>query len=150
MADTRTKSRAEIARENSERTEARQPFEKDSFLKSALKFVFNSCVNLIILFVLYQGFNSAFTFGYNIFNELPAEPTNKDVIVLDIPKDSSSKEVIKIVEDSGAIRDKYQFIIKTYLGSYYKKFQPGSYEVNKSMTDTEILDMITGVERTAM
>ena len=149
MAETKTKSRAEIARENSERTEASQPFEKDSFLKSALKFVFNSCVNLIILFVLYQGFNYAFTFGYNIFNELPADPTNETAVIVEIPQDSSSKEIINLVLDSGVVRDKYQFIIKTYLGSYYKKFQPGSYEVNRSMTDTEILDMITGVDRTA-
>ncbi len=109
----------------------------------ALRMVFGLLVNLMIIILLLEGFTYAFHFTYQIFDDTPYKAGDSSTVTVTVLADSSSSEVIDLVYDAGVIADKYVFMAKTYLEAYYKNFQPGSYDLSPSMTNTEILMILT-------
>ncbi len=109
-----------------------------------LKFVFGLLVNLIIVIIIVQGFTYSFAFGNAIFANEPKDVTDTIKTPVTILSDSSSMEVVEQIYDSGMVKDKYVFIVRTYVEGYYKQMMPGTYELSPSMSYTEILQTITG------
>ncbi len=117
---------------------------KTNPVMKGLKFVFGLLVNLIIVILIIQGFTFSFEFGNAIFADLPKNGADTSKVTVTILADSSSKEVIDQIYDSGVIDDKYVFMVRTYVEKYYKQMMPGTYELSPSMSTTEILQTITG------
>lgn len=117
---------------------------KKSNVYKGLRMVFGLIVNLAIIVFLIEGFSYAFGFTYRMFDDPPYKPGDTTTVSLTILEDSSSMDVVEQVYDSGVIADKYVFIAKTYLEGYYKTIKPGVYELSPSMTNSQILQTITG------
>jgi len=105
-------------------------------------------VALVILAVIcimkYAG--KAYDFGYRIFAEEPmsAEP-GRDITVV-VTNDDSQSDIYQMLEDKGIIRDHQLFNIQKKLSSYKGDIEPGSYDLNTSMTTDEILMVLVGTE----
>lgn len=117
---------------------------KKSNIGKLLRMVFGLIINLAILVFLIEGFSYAFSFTYRVFDDPPYKSGDTSTVTVTIPADSSSADVIELVYDSGAIEDKYVFMAKTYLEGYYKAMKPGVYELSPSMTNSQILQLLTG------
>ena len=63
-----------------------------------------------------------------------------------IPPDSSTMEIVDALVEEGFVEDKYVMLAKVYLTSYHGKMLPGTYMLSRSMTQTEILKIITGTK----
>lgn len=117
---------------------------KKSGIYTGLRIVLGLLVNLVIVIILIQGFTYAFNFAYKVFADTPYRPGVTDTVTVTVLADSSSKDIIEQVYDSGVIEDKYVFMVKTYLEGYYKKMKPNTYELSPSMTNSQILQLLTG------
>ncbi len=117
---------------------------KKNTIYTGLRIVFGLLVNLIIVIILIEGFSYAFHFTYRMFGDFPYRPGDTSTVTITILADSSSMDVIDQVYDSGVIEDKYVFMAKTYLEGYYKSMKPDTYELSPSMTNTQILQTLTG------
>lgn len=116
---------------------------KNTILK-LLHMVFELIVDLAILVFLIEGFSYAFGFTYRVFDDPPYKPGDTSTVTVTILADSSSADIIEQVYDSGVVEDKYVFMVKTYLEGYYKTMKPGVYELSPSMTNSQILQLLTG------
>lgn len=117
---------------------------KKSNAYKALQMIFGLIVNLAIIVFLIEGFSYAFGFTYRMFDDAPYKPGDTSTVSVTILADSSSKDIVEQVFESGVVEDKYVFMAKTYLEGYYKTMKPGTYELSPSMTNSQILQLITG------
>ncbi len=106
--------------------------------------LFSMIINLAIIVFLIEGFTYSFGFTYRMFNDAPKNAADKTTVTVSVLEDSSSRDIIDLVYDAGVVEDKYVFMAKTYLEGYYKKMKPGVYELSQSMTNTQILQTLTG------
>lgn len=101
-------------------------------------------VYIIIIFLIINICKSAFSFGYDVFNQEPmAEKYGKDVTV-EIPVGASAGEVGDILEENGLIKDGNLFILQEFLSNYHGKLQPGTYVLNTSQTPDEMIIIMGG------
>ncbi len=99
-------------------------------------------VILILMFLLWVG-RRGYEFGYRIFTETAAsEPPGKDVVVL-IRSDMSKRDVAKLLEEKGLVKDDLLFLAQ-YALTDYDKIEPGTYTMNTSMSVHEIAELMEG------
>lgn len=98
----------------------------------------------IICIMNYAG--KAYEFGYRIFAEEPmSEAPGRDISFV-VNSSDSQKEIIQMLEDKGIIRDAKIFTVQKKLSIYKDDIEPGSYTLNTSMTNEEILMSLCGDE----
>ncbi len=115
-------------------------------LKTALHYSLGLLVNIIILYLFIRVFSFAFNFSYDVFADSAKNPASMDYVVVEIPPDSSSKEIAEIIYDAGVIEDKYVMLAKIKVGGYGNKIKAGPYGLSSSMTYDEILNIICGYD----
>ncbi len=114
-------------------------------LKKSVGFTGGLLVNVIIVYLVIRVFAFSFDFTYSIFGDVAKDPTAKEYVVIDIPADSSVKEISQALEDGGVIDNKYAFMVKVKIKDYGAKIIPGKYGLSPSMTYQEILDVICNI-----
>jgi len=103
-------------------------------------------VTLVILaaFCIMNFAGKAYDFGYRIFAEEPmSEAPGRDITVTVTSGDSQS-EIIQMLEDKGLIRDHMIFTVQKRLSIYTDDIEPGTYVLNTSMTNEEMLAILVG------
>ncbi|MBP3507371.1 MAG: hypothetical protein J6K43_13340 [Lachnospiraceae bacterium] len=116
----------------------------DKTMKSALRIVLQTLINLIIILLLVQVFSYAYNFSYKIFTDSCMNPNSREEVRFEIKPDSSTMEIVEDLVDCGLVQDKYVMLAKVYLSSYHGKMMPGTYILSPSMTQEEIMKVITG------
>lgn len=96
---------------------------------------------LIITYVI-RGATAAYDYGFRVFAEEPMEVGEGRVISVSIGNSDSAREVGKMLQDKGLIRDANLFIIQELLSEHHGKIQPGIYDLSTSMTAQDILEVI--------
>lgn len=120
----------------------------DKGLKNALRITLNVLVNSVIILLLMQAFTFSFNFGYKVFADSCANANDTNKVSIQIPKESSSKEIVDILDEAGVIDDKNVMLIKMKISKYHGKLMPGTYMVSPSMTYEEILKTLSNVQET--
>ena len=93
---------------------------------------------LVILFMISLG-KKAYRFGYQLFAmETVTKPPGKDVAVT-VGEDITSKELSRMLEEKGLVKDKNVFQLQITLLGYKNKIKNGSYVLNTSQTAEEML-----------
>lgn len=110
--------------------------------KIVMKFVnisFSILVILLVVLGLVKLGTFFYDFGYRVFTEAPmsAEP-GKDVVV-QITADMSEREIGKLLEEKGLIRDSSLFLAQLKLSAYSGDLRPGVYTLNTSKTAKEMM-----------
>lgn len=115
-----------------------------SIFASAFKVVFA----IIIVMLVYKGSVTAYEYGQRVFNEPPVTVGSGRAVHVTIPKGSTAKEIGKELEKKGLIRDSGLFVVQEMLSEYKGKLQPGTYELNTSMTTEEMMKIMASKEET--
>ncbi len=105
--------------------------------------VFKVVLAIIIIMVVYKGSVTAYEYGQRVFNEPAVTTGNGRVIQVTIPEGSSAKEIGELLEKKGLIREGRLFLVQEMLSEYKDKLQPGTYELNTSMTTEEMMKIMS-------
>lgn len=118
----------------------------DKTIKSVIRMVFYMLVDVAIVLLVIQAFMFSYNFFYRVFTESCVNSSDLSEQQFVIPPDSSTMEIVEALVDEGFVADKYVMLAKVYLSSYHGKMLPGTYILSRSMTQTEILKVITGTQ----
>lgn len=112
------------------------------FNKALFGFIRIAFTVMMVLLVIYLGVNLCrvgYDFGYRVFTEPAIEDSPGRDILVQIKDDTSSKDIGRILEDKGLVRDGKLFYLQYKLSAYYGKISPNVYTLNTSMTPKEMI-----------
>jgi UPF0755 protein len=96
-------------------------------------------VLVVILIINFS--KQAYAFTYQLYGPDTYDKAPGRDIILQINKGESSMDIASKLQTNHAIENKYSFYFKTKLQNL--TIMPGTYEINSSMTYSEILAIIT-------
>lgn len=120
--------------------------EKNSISGAILQISLRTLVNVMLVFVLVEGFVGTYYFSYKLFGDYPYIATSHDVSTITISAGQTAKDVAFMLEQSGIVEDQYLFLAKAYLGKYNNRIQSGTYSLGPGMTMEEICRKICGIQ----
>lgn len=100
-------------------------------------------VAIVVIVVVYKGAVIAYDYGYRIFQEPPMMESPGIDIQVDITMGKSAREIGKVLEENGLIRDANLFYIQNMLSHYKDELKAGSYVLNTSMTMEEMMEIMS-------
>lgn len=112
--------------------------------KSSLSRSGNIILALAVILLGYLIVSKAYSFGYRLFAEEPMSlaPGIEKVVVVE--EGMSLRQVANMLEDGGVIRDATIFQVQNKLSHYSSSFEAGTYTLNTSMTNEEIMAVLSG------
>lgn len=99
---------------------------------------------IVIVMAIYSGALTAYDFGYRIFAEKPMSVTPGNEVEFVIEEGMGTAEVADMLEARGIIRDAMIFKIQNRLSHYSSGFLAGTYTLNTSMDNDEIMAILSG------
>lgn len=113
-------------------------------LLSVLMTLLKITAAVVIVLIVYKFSFSAYDFGYRIFVEEPVDSIGVRTASVTIVEGKTPKEIGKILEEKGLIRDGFLFIFQEMFSEYHDELQPGVYELNTGMTPFEMMQIMAG------
>ena len=101
-------------------------------------------VAVAVIILGYLIASKAYSFGYRLFAEKPMSlaPGIEKIVVIE--EGMSLRQVANLLEDGGVIRDASIFRVQNKLSHYSSSFEAGTYTLNTSMTNEEIMAVLSG------
>ncbi|MBR3040704.1 MAG: endolytic transglycosylase MltG [Lachnospiraceae bacterium] len=90
-------------------------------------------------FLLYKVALFAYDYGFRIFAEKPVDREPGIDVNVAIVEGKSVKEIGKLLEEKGLIRDGGLFVWQEKFSEYAGELKPGAYTLNTSMTPLEMM-----------
>lgn len=103
-------------------------------------------VNLILLFLLVQGFVAAYNFSYKLFIDIPYQTTSEQLVDVTIEEGNGVSDVAVLLEEKGVVENRYLFLARAYIGGYNDEIKVGTYTLGAAMSPDEICKKICGVQ----
>lgn len=100
-------------------------------------------VAMVVIVVVYKGAVIAYDYGYRIFQEPPMTESPGIDIQVDITMGKSARDIGRVLEENGLIRDANLFYIQNMLSHYKDELKAGSYVLNTSMTMEEMMEIMS-------
>ncbi|MEE1015462.1 MAG: endolytic transglycosylase MltG [Lachnospiraceae bacterium] len=97
---------------------------------------------LICLGIVYLG-QMTYHYTHAVFSDEAFEEEPGRVVKLNIPEDISSKKLSEVLEENGVIEDAGIFRIQMKMADFGDTVKAGAYELNTSMTPTEIFKILS-------
>lgn len=117
----------------------------NKMLFTFIKWAFGVLIALFIIYLAISLGTTGYDFGYRVFTEAAIDnPPGKDVLV-QVSEDTSERELGKILEEKGLVRDSRLFYLQLKLSAYSGKIIPGVYTLNTSMTPKEMIVAMANV-----
>ena len=110
---------------------------------SVVSTVFKIVVAVIIVMLVYKWSVSAYEYGQRVFNDPPVSSGSGRVITVTVEPGDTAKEIGKMLEKNGLIRDAKLFQIQEMLSAYKDEMQPGTYELSTAMTTEEMMEIMS-------
>ena len=120
--------------------------ENDKISKVILQISLRTLMNVVLLFILVEGFVYTYQFSYKVFADVPYMPASSDTVTITIETGSTAKQVADIMEGSGLVEDDKLILARLYLGKYNKKIIAGTYTLSPAMSADAICKKICGIQ----
>ncbi len=120
--------------------------ENDKISKVILQISLRTLMNVVLLFILVEGFVYTYQFSYKVFADVPYMPASSDTVTITIESGSTAKQVASIMEGSGLVEDDKLILARLYLGKYNKKIIAGIYTLSPAMSADAICKKICGIQ----
>ena len=109
---------------------------------SVFSTVFKIVLAIIIVMLVYKWSLLAFDYGQRVFNEPPMSAGSGRTVTFVVNEGDTAKEIGDKLEKNGLIRDAMLFRIQEMLSAYKGEMQPGTYELNTTMTTEEMMEIM--------
>ncbi|MBR6093625.1 MAG: endolytic transglycosylase MltG [Lachnospiraceae bacterium] len=96
-------------------------------------------VMMAAAFFLYKFSLFAYNYGYRIFAETPVDREPGIDVNVAIVEGKTVKQIGKLLEEKGLIRDGRLFVLQETFSEYSGKLNPGVYTLNTSQTPYEMM-----------
>lgn len=91
-----------------------------------------------------------YDFGYRVFTETAVDEEPGRDVVVQLTSDMSEREIGKMLEEEGLVRDGSLFYVQLKVSAYSGKLKPGIYTLNTSMTGKDMITVLAaGTEESA-
>ncbi len=120
--------------------------ENDKISKVILQISLRTLMNVVLLFILVEGFVYTYQFSYKVFADVPYMPASSDTVTITIESGSTAKQVASIMEGSRLVEDDKLILARLYLGKYNKKIIAGTYTLSPAMSADAICKKICGIQ----
>ena len=110
---------------------------------SVFSTVFKIVVAIVIVMLVYKWSMSAYEYGQRVFNEPPVAVGEGRDVTVTVNQGDTVKEISKLLEEAGLIRDAELFVIQEMLSEYKDKMKPGTYVLSTSMTTEEMMQIMS-------
>lgn len=117
---------------------------KNSVLGTLLNILIEILLILVFVFVIWNAGKWAYNFGYQIFAEQTVDEEPGRDIQVTISQGESNRDVCKMLEEKGLIRNADTFYVRLMLTDYRKLITPGTYTLNTSMQSEEMMAVMSG------
>ena len=117
---------------------------RNSVLGTLISILIEILLILVLVFVIWGAGKWAYSFGYAIFAEKTVEEEPGTDIQVTITEGQSNRQISKMLEEKGLIRDADPFYVLLMLTDYKKLIQPGTYTLNTSMQSEEMMAVMSG------
>ena len=101
-------------------------------------------IAIMVIMLVYVVALKSYDFGYRIFVELPASMAPGTDITVEIEEGMGSSSIADMLEEKGIIRDALIFKIQNQFSHYKGSFKAGTYTLNTSMENEEIMAILSG------
>ena len=102
-------------------------------------------VVLVVFFTFSTSFK-AYDFGYRVFTEPAIDVAPGINVQVTIKEGMSAKQIGKLLEKEGLIRDADLFVVQYKLSAYSGEILAGDYTLNTSQTPKELMIIMSGQE----
>lgn len=109
---------------------------------TAISTVIKVVIAAVIIMYVYRFSITAYDYGYRIFGETPVAEAPGENVTVAILENTSTKEVGRMLEQKGLIRDAGLFFWQEKVSSFSGEIKPGAYELNTSMTVEEMMEIM--------
>ena len=110
-----------------------------SVLRTAVKIM----LTVLLVVVIYRGAQFGYEIGYRVFSEEPVSQGEGRDITVTITEGMGSSEIADLLEEEGVIRSALVFKLQNRLSSYKTTMKAGTYTLNTSMTNDEIMEALS-------
>ena len=107
-------------------------------LSTLLSALVKIAVAIWIVNLIYTKTLEAYDFGYRVFTEEAVSPAPGRDVSVSITEGKSVKDIAKLLEDKGLVRDYKLCMVQIYASEYRENMEPGVYTLNTSMTVEEM------------
>lgn len=83
-----------------------------------------------------------YDFGYRVFTETAVDEEPGRDVVVQLTADMSEREIGKMLEEEGLVRDGSLFYVQLKVSAYSGKLKPGIYTLNTSMTGKDMITVL--------
>lgn len=101
-----------------------------------------------LLLIIWIG-KSAYSFGYDVFNQHAASPGEGQEVTVVIKNDASVYQMGEALERKGLIEDARIFWVQEKLSNYRGQLKPGTYILSTAYTPDRIMQILAGAEEEA-
>ena len=120
--------------------------DKQSVSSTVLWISLRALWNILLVFILVEGFTNAYYFSYKVFTDIPYVAASEDTRTVFITEGENVFTIAETLEQNGIVESKYLFIVRAYLGEYNQKLKAGEYILGPAMTPDEICKEICGMQ----
>lgn len=120
--------------------------EREDTSKVILRISLRTMINIILLFILVEGFVWCYQFSYKVFADIPYIPASQEVMTVTIEQGENARQIALTMENSGVVEDDKLFLARLYLGKYNRKILAGTYQLSPGMTADAICKKICGMQ----
>ncbi len=96
-------------------------------------------ITLALILAIYQGALVAYDYGYRIFAEPAMTQGEGRTVTVTITEDMKPRDIGELLEENGLVRSAGLFAIQYMVSEYRKEVEPGTYDLNTSMTAEEMM-----------
>lgn len=101
---------------------------------------------LIFFGIVYLG-QTTYRYTHAVFSEQSMEEEPGRTVKISIPENVSSSKLAEVLEEKGLIKDAGVFKQQMKMAHFGDLVQAGTYELNTSMTPSEIIKILSGTEK---
>lgn len=114
-----------------------------SVIGSAVELVIKAVVLVFAATYIFRVATMAYDYGYRVFTEEPVSQGEGRIISISVEDPVDVKDVGKVLEQRGLIRDANLFVVQELVSENHGKIQPGIYDLSTSMTAEEMIDVMS-------
>lgn len=100
-------------------------------------------LSVVIIIAIFRIAISAYDFGFQVFADIPVSEGEGRTVSVVVSSTQDVKDVAKMLEEKGLIRDDLVFVIQEKLSESDHGIESGTYELNTAMTSEQILAVLT-------
>lgn len=115
---------------------------------ATVELIFKVVIFVFIVMFIFRTSVTAYNYGFRVFAEEPMSLGEGRTISVYVENVDSVKEIGKMLQERGLIRDANLFVIQEFLSENHGKLQPGIYDLNTTMTSQEMLAVMAAQPET--